>query len=70
MTTVDSTANRCGMWFITATGSGDVSKKEIVAASDITINTATTNKLKVTSPGSSLVMFEELRGNDISAYVS
>lgn len=55
--------NRCGMYILYSLTGGAVTAVTVKAASDITINTATTGKLIVsTSTGNALVAFESYQG--------
>lgn len=66
----DSSVNSQGIWFISTTGAGAVVKKDVIAASDITLNTATANKLKITVAGFTRLKFEDLSGGNVAEKVS
>ena len=58
--TIDSNGNRCGEWFVWATGAGAVATKNVVTASLIDITSEQNNKLKITptDSGSPNIIFE------------
>lgn len=62
--TVDSSPDRCGQWFIWATGAGAIGSKNIVSSSVITLeNTTNTLVIKSSDGGSPTVVFENFVKN-------
>lgn len=60
---VDSTSSNCGEYFVFTSSGGVVSTKAVTAASNLTINTSTNNKITVTPPaGTRLLLFINIQG--------
>lgn len=60
--TVDSSADRCGLYIVRTASNGNVNCTPVREATALTIDSSIANKLMVTSPGSSVCIFENISG--------